>query len=403
MKNLTVALLLSMVSIDASAMDDRSPIQITGTGMQLKKNTINAINTLKARASQGDTQAQRALSEKGETKDAVDFYNQLITPPPAQQYIPQSGSPGGAYGPSFGSPPRPDYSRLSPEEVARLLKESDGKIQARINEIVGKYHRNETVSSDEEKELEFLEKQLDVSLFDRKTYEEYKMGEAENAQKRQLAAEAMRQRNEAKTAEQKEKEAAYLAECEIKYNQVRDIYAALSQEQKDKLALYYRNSKPWQILYHARDNTDFSMDTSGFGNYYIGDANQENAMMRMNKDELLALVYALHKWTEINKRQFWQVKVDTRLKASSIPTESSLETGIRFADASPLRSGSSSGSNSSAASSSGGTPPPPPPPSGSNPPPPPPPSGSTAQQPGKPKVSDADLQAAMAKLRKPPK
>lgn len=401
MKNLTTALLLSIISIDVNAMDDHSPIEISGTGMQLKKNTINAINTLKDRASQGDKNAQRALGEKGETKTAVDFYNQLVSAPPHQQYMPQSGSPGGGYGTPLGSQPRPDYSKMSPEEIARLLTESDARINARINEIEGKYHRGETVSADEEKELEFLRKQLDESLFDRKTYQEYKMGEVENAQKRRLAAEAMRQRNAAKTAEQKEKEAAYLAECEIKYNQVRDIYANLSQDQKDKLALFYRNSKPWQILYQAKDNTDFSMDAGGFGQMYIGAAANENAILRMNQDELHALIYALHKWPEINKRAFWLEKIDTRLKASSIPMESSLETGIRLADASPLRSGSSSGSNSSAASSSGGTPPPPPPPSGSNPPPPPPPpSGNPSQQSQRPIVSDADLQAAMAKLKK---
>lgn len=93
MKYLTTALLLSIAVLDANAMDGPAPISITGTGMQLKKSTVDAIKTLQARAGQGDQNAKRALEEKGATKDAVDRYNQLISAP-LQQYQPQSGSPG---------------------------------------------------------------------------------------------------------------------------------------------------------------------------------------------------------------------------------------------------------------------------------------------------------------------
>ncbi len=367
MKYLTTALLLSIAVLDANAMDGPAPISITGTGMQLKKSTVDAIKTLQARAGQGDQNAKRALEEKGATKDAVDRYNQLISAP-LQQYQPQSGSPGGSYGPTVGMQPSLDYARLSPEEIANLLAESDAQIKARIAELTNKVMSG-SVTTDEENELDFLEKQLHESLFDRQTYEQHKSKRVEDTRRRALAAEAMRQRDSARTAEEKEQREAYLAECKTKYEQVRAHYAQLTGEKKAALEYEYRTSPFWKILYLAHDETDFRQDSASFGDYYIRELLNENALRKMNEDELKALIYALDKMPSPQKRTYLLDLVDLRLKSDSVSSSSSLDAELRQ----PGRSPSPGTSNPPPPPNTNAAPPPPPlPQQGGTPPAPPP-------------------------------
>ncbi len=92
MKYITTALLLSIAIFDASAMDDRAPIELTGkVGSRAYSVSVNkAIKTLEERANQGDQKATDVLADYGHTEAAVHAYN-------GSQFQPRSGSFGESY------------------------------------------------------------------------------------------------------------------------------------------------------------------------------------------------------------------------------------------------------------------------------------------------------------------
>lgn len=399
----TTALLMALAVTDVSAMDDRGPISITGTGMQLKRSVTQAVLTLKQRADQGDENAISAIATNGGTQAAVEVYNRIVSAP-SPRLQPQSGSPGGSYS-NYGPMPSMDFEHMTLDEMRRLTEESDAQINARIAEIASKYNNDTPVTLDEENELEFLTKQLEEILPDRMSYGQYKAKGLADAQKKKLGADVMREKNAEKTREQKERKEALMARYKEKYDQVRAQFKALSPDDKDKLAYYYRNSTLWKLLYRSENVTDFRQDRVESGDTYARVINLEILGLRqMNQDELEALTYLIDQIPNDAKRNFLQEQVDLRLRSGSVTPESSITYGLKKTNEAPSGSGSS-GSAAAAAAYPQSSSAPPPPPQGGPAAPPPPPSSSTANSnsTARPKVSDSDLQAQMAKLKKPPK
>ncbi|MBX3457530.1 MAG: hypothetical protein KF820_04125 [Candidatus Paracaedibacteraceae bacterium] len=383
MKILTTTLLLSIAMLESQAMDDRAPLQLSGTGMQLKRSVVLALKVLKQRASEGDENAKKALA-LGETQTAVEAYNQSLM---AQRYQTQSGSPGGSYAPP------PSYENMTREKMAQLLEESDNTINARIVAIETKYYNGENVTPDEEAELEFLRKQLDLSLPDRISYEEHKAKIQADALKAKLGAEARDARDKVKSEAEKKKRAELLAQYKVTYQQVRANFTSLSLEQQEALKNYYRESTLWKILYLSVDENDFSQDSPLSGQYYERQITGQIGLREMNQDELQALVYALDKMPTKMKREVLLNQINLRLVSGTVTPQSSLEVGLAKS-----KMGSSPRSDS---------PPPPPPPSddAGMPPPPPPPSSSQGKTGGqktyeRPKFSDEDLKAQMDEMRR---
>lgn len=153
MRHIATSFLLSIAVLSANAMDDRAPIQITGTGMQLKRSIILAVKTLKERAGQNDQNAIAALATHGETEAAVNAYNQAISMPP-QPFQPQSGSLGGEYGNPF-VPPQPSDSRKMPRENQAKSFEEYLDYVTRLKDQV---KRGEPISEDEQHILGLFDK-----------------------------------------------------------------------------------------------------------------------------------------------------------------------------------------------------------------------------------------------------
>jgi hypothetical protein len=381
MKILTTTLLLSIAMLESQAMDDRAPLQLSGTGMQLKRSVVLALKVLKQRASEGDENAKKALA-LGETQTAIEAYNHSLM---AQRYQTQSGSPGGSYAPP------PSYENMTREKMAQLLEESDNTINARIVAIETKYYNGENVTPDEEAELEFLRKQLDLSLPDRISYEEHKAKIQADALKAKLGAEARDARDKVKSEAEKKKRAELLAQYKVTYQQVRANFTSLSLEQQEALKNYYRESTLWKILYLSVDENDFSQDSPLSGQYYERQITGQIGLREMNQDELQALVYALDKMPTKMKREVLLNQINLRLVSGTVTPQSSLEVGLAKS-----KMGSSPRSDS---------PPPPPSDEAGMPPPPPPPSSSQGKTGGqktyeRPKFSDEDLKAQMDEMKR---
>lgn len=384
MKILTTTLLLSIAILESQAMDDRAPLQLSGTGMQLKRSVVQALKILTQRASEGDENAKQALA-LGNTQSAVEAYNQSLM---TQRFQAQSGSSGGSYAPP------PSYESMTREKMAQLLEESDNTINARIVAIETKYYNGQNVTPDEEAELEFLRKQLDLSLPDRISYEQHKAKIQADTLKTKLGAEARDARDKIKSEAEKKKHAELLAQYKVTYQQVRANFTSLSLEQQEILKNYYRESTLWKILYLSLGEDDFSQDSPLSGQYYERQITGQIGLREMNQDELLALIYALDKMPTKMKRDFLLNQINLRLVSGTVTPQSSLEVGLAKSKMGPSTSGSYS-------------PPPPPPPSddAGMPPPPPPPSssqGKTGSQKtyDKPKFSDEDIQAQIDEMKR---
>ncbi|MBX3456946.1 MAG: hypothetical protein KF820_01105 [Candidatus Paracaedibacteraceae bacterium] len=147
MKYIATSLLFSIAAINVNATNPSSPIEITGSGMQLKKNINLGIKALKQKATQMDQNAIDAIANYGETREAIEAYNRGIAGPPPQQFQPQSGSSGGTYGEPFARPQTSSSAGESLGDQFRLAEQY-------LTQLRDKMQRGDLLNENEQRFLD---------------------------------------------------------------------------------------------------------------------------------------------------------------------------------------------------------------------------------------------------------
>lgn len=336
----STALFLSLALISVEAMEplpSPTPIVISGKGMTGRLANINktAYPELLRRANSGDLKAQQAIKdESGNKERAIERYNMLLSIDPSGS----SAFQGGVYG------SMPDYSKISREEMMRMTKESNERIQAQLDELYKKAFEGKLTFEEETKIMPYLEGQLNEALPDRVSYEEYKLKEQRERERRALAAQVQRDLQAEKDKGAKEAEDAKKAEYKEAYDRVRSQFKELPLETQQKIASYYSSprakSTMWELLYLSDDEKDFKHDLPSSGSTYERQITlQANDLLVMNEDELHALAYLITFMENSLKRDFHLSRIRNKLSGNPA-AESSIQRALRLMPDAPPKDGS---------------------------------------------------------------
>lgn len=334
----STALFLSLALISVDAMEESlppTPIEISGKGRVRTVNINKGYQELQKRSNSGDLKAQQAIKdESGNKEEAIRKYNTLLSAAPSGS----SAFQGGVYG------SMPDYSKISREEMMRMTKESNERIQAQLDELYKKAFEGKLTFEEETKIMPYLEGQLNVALPDRVSYEEYKLKEQRERERRALAAQVQRDLQAEKDKGAKEAEDAKKAEYKEAYDRVRSQFKGLPLETQQKIASYYSSprakSTMWELLYLSDDEKDFNHDLPSSGSTYERQITlQASDLLVMNEDELHALAYLITFMENSLKRDFHLNRIRNKLSGNPA-AESSIQRALRLMPDAPPKDGS---------------------------------------------------------------
>jgi hypothetical protein len=280
-----------------------------------------------------------------------------------------------------GQVEKKSYAGLSKEELMKLQEESDAKINKEYQDLYQQFAEGKVAPKDERiltQKLEFLEKQLDKPITERRTFEEYLQEEEEKKQKEILAAQLLAEKKKKAESANREKLEKQMSEDKEIYHNLRQEFNSLSEAEQNAAARAYSKEPLWKMLYLAQPGQEKEFDVKGpFGKIYQTPFINNQYLRAFSLEELRALRTFISTLDPL-KANYHLENINNRISAlmkdkkqQQLFAEGSIKRALKKVSPEDLKK---LGSMTSKKDSSMKTPPPPPPP-GNLPPPPPPPPG----------------------------